>query len=482
MKVHMFQGFGALKKRLICTMAFCCFLVMGLGGCGDRLDASTPISLTPESQQVATAKLMEVATPPLIAELRKELDQYQPQLKIISPQPDEVINSTSVSVQLQVDDLPLFKDPDLGMGPHVHLFIDDQPYRAVYDETQPIVFEKLAPGSHTIRAFASRPWHESFKNEGAYASTTFHVYTKTNANTPDPDQPLLTYSRPQGTYGAEPIMLDFYLTNAPLHFVAQADQADTVADWRIRVTVNGETFVLDNWQPIYLKGFNKGENWFKLEFINEQGELVENVFNNPVRVIDYDPKLNDTLAKLVQNKLSLRTAKKIVTTKSLPPESEVIEIIEPEIEPEEEILEVAPITPEPEIAEEDSPTAETEQPEKMMEEQQPEVVVPDETEVEISEPVETSETVEEMIEESLDALTKGGENSADTDEAQLKPESVLEIVPAAEAEVDSLDSATQSEESNSTDAESISSDFSEEMDQLESDNDFDEIKLTPDFE
>lgn len=442
------------------------------------LDASTPISLTQESQQVATNQLLEVATPPLIAELRKELDQYQPQLKIISPQPDELINSTSVAVQLQVDDLPLFKDPDLGMGPHVHLFIDDQPYRAVYDATQPIVFDKLAPGSHIIRAFASRPWYESFKNEGAYASSTFHVYTKTNANTPDPDQPLLTYSRPQGTYGAEPIMLDFYLTNAPLHFVAQADETDSVADWRIRATVNGETFILDNWQPIYLKGFNKGENWLKLEFINEQGELVENVFNNPVRVIDFDPKLNDTLAKLVQNKLSLRTAKKLVTTKILPPEPEVIEIIEPEIELEEKILEVEPITPELEIEEEVSPAEETEQPEEIIEESQSEMLVPEETEVELTEPVEMQETVEEMIEESLDAVTNGSKDSANNDEEQRKPEAVLEIVPEKTG-LDTADTTTQEGTSASIEPELISPDFIEVVDPLDSGDSFEEIELAP---
>lgn len=479
MKVHTFQRFGALKKRLVCTMAVCCLFVLGLGGCGDRLGASTPISLTPESQQVTTNQLLEVATPPLIEELRKELDQYQPQLKILSPQPDEVVNSTSVSVQLQVDDLPLFKDPDLAMGPHVHLFMDDEPYRAVYDETQPVVFEKLSPGSHTIRAFASRPWHESFKNEGAYATTTFHVYTKTNANTPDPAQPLLTYSRPQGTYGAEPIMLDFYLTNAPLHFVAQEDQTDSVADWRIRATVNGETFILDNWQPIYLKGFHKGENWLKLEFINDQGELVENVFNNPVRVIDYDPKLKDTLAKLVQNKLSLRTAKKLVTTKMLPPEPEVTEIIEPE----EEILDVEPITPETEAVEKLSPIEETTEPEEKIEDSQPEILSPDEkTEIQTPEPSTAPETVEEKIEESIDAVVEEStEDVSGKDDEPANPESVLETTPEA-TELDTVDSVTPSEASESTEAELISPDFIEELDLLDSRDDFEEIKLAPAFE
>ncbi len=333
-------------KRIILLVV----LALGLWSCGDRLDARLASDLNREPTPVTTQALTEVATPSLITELRQELDQYQPQVKILSPQPDQTFDSTTIDVQLQVNDLPIFKDEELGMGPHIHLFVDDQPYIAVYDTSKPVTLENLSPGSHLIRAFASRPWHESFKNEGAYAETTFNIFTKSNNNIPDFQQPLLTYSRPQGTYGAEPIMLDFYLTNAPLHFIAQADNSDDVNDWRIRITINGESFILDDWHPIYLEGFKKGENWLKLEFIDDQGELLENTYNSPVRVINYDPKLNDTLAKLVQNKLSLRTAKRLVTTKSLPPE---VETTTPEETPEP-----AP-TVVPEV-EEPTPSTETE--------------------------------------------------------------------------------------------------------------------------
>jgi len=74
-----------------------------------------------------------------------------------------------------------------------------------------------------------------------------HIFTKTQDNNPDAVQPLLTYSRPKGSYGAEPILLDF--TNAPLHLVAQDNPNDDIADWRIRCTINGNSFVLDRWNP-----------------------------------------------------------------------------------------------------------------------------------------------------------------------------------------------------------------------------------------
>jgi hypothetical protein len=107
-------------------------------------------------------------------------------------------------------------------------------------------------------------------------------------------------------------MLDFYLTNAPLHLVAQESADDDIADWRIRVTANGQSFVLDRWQPVYLKGFKRGKNWVQLEFLDEQGNPVKNVFNNTVRLISYEPKGKDTLSKLVRGELSAEAARGIV--------------------------------------------------------------------------------------------------------------------------------------------------------------------------
>jgi len=281
-------------------------------GCTDRLVASPPPSLTTASVPVAIGKLAEVSPPPLLQELGRSLDQYQPQVKILNPQPEEVLQDTTVSIKLAVQDLPIFQNPDLEMGPHIHLIVDNQPYQAIYNLDEPIVLKDLTAGTHTLRVFPVRPWHESFKNDGAFAQTTFHVLTKTEDNRPDPALPLLTYSRPKGSYGAEPILLDFYLTNAPLHLIAQENPEDAIADWRIRVTINNESFMLDKWQPIYLTGFEKGQNWVKLEFIDEQGNLVPNAFNSTVRVIDYAPNGQDTLSQLVRGELPLEVAKSLI--------------------------------------------------------------------------------------------------------------------------------------------------------------------------
>jgi uncharacterized protein YjbI with pentapeptide repeats len=259
-----------------------------------------------------TGRVSEMAPPPLIQELQAEFDDNQPQVTILEPKPNAVLADNRVSVQFQVKDLTLFKNAKFGLGPHLHVLLDNQTYQPVYDADQPLVLENLTPGTHTLRAIAARPWHESFKNDGAYAQVTFHVFTQTDENNPDPELPLLTYSRPQGTYGAEPIMLDFYLTNAPLHLVAQEDKQDDIADWRIRATVNGDSFILDQWQPVYLKGFKPGKNWVKLEYIDEQGNPVNNLYSNTARLITLDPDGQDGLAQLVRGDVSLEEIRGIV--------------------------------------------------------------------------------------------------------------------------------------------------------------------------
>ncbi len=277
---------------------------------------SKEISINPFVKPLPASEISgtfsETAPPDVIKALRPSLEGYQPQVTILSPQPDEVIQDNTVTVSLQVRDLPIFKDPKWQLGPHLHLILDNQPYQAVYDLNQPLVFSDLTPGTHTIRVFASRPWHESFKNEGAYAQTTFHLFTKTDENNPDPKLPLLTYSRPNGAYGAEPIMLDFYLTNAPLHSVADTNPEDTMSNWRIRSTVNGESFILDRWQPIYLKGFKPGKTWIKLEFLDNQGQPVKNAFNTSIRLINYQPNGQDTLSKIVRGELTADQVRGIV--------------------------------------------------------------------------------------------------------------------------------------------------------------------------
>ncbi|WP_414565448.1 MULTISPECIES: hypothetical protein [unclassified Anabaena] len=290
-------------------------LVLSLTSCVEKAgsqEASVSYGEKPPQTSQISQQFSEVSPPAVIQDLRQTLEVYRPQVTIVTPQPDEVLPENTVSVKFQVKDLPIFKNAQWDLGPHLHVILDNQPYIAVYDLNQPLVLPDLSPGTHTLRVFASRPWHESFKNEGAYAQTTFHVFTKTDDNNPDAALPVLTYSRPKGDYGAEPILLDFYLTNAPLHLASESDPNNPINDWRIRCTINGESFILDRWQAVYLKGFQPGQNWVKLEFLDNQGNPVKNAFNTTARLINYQPKGKDTLSRIVRGDVKADEVRSIV--------------------------------------------------------------------------------------------------------------------------------------------------------------------------
>lgn len=427
-----------------------CCLSWGLISCSDRLEAAAPI-VEPVPVPVTTNQLSEVPPPTVIQELRQVLAQYQPQVKILSPKPGETLSETTVSVQLQVKDYPLFKDTQWGLGPHLHLIVDNEPYRAVYTVDEPIVLEDLTPGTHTLRVFASRPWHESFKNEGAYAQTTFHVFTETEDNSPNSSLPLLTYSRPKGSYGAEPIMLDFYLTNAPLHFIAQNNPDDDIVDWRIQVTINGDSFLLDTWQPIYLKGFKPGKNWIQLQFLDEQGNEVNNAFNNTVRLITYEPDGEDTLSQLIRGELSAEVARSIVD-----PNYSGVLTTEP---PEAEIPEVSP----PSATEPEPTQTETKVEETSTVTESPEAETPDVPESSAIEPeqTETETVVEEVSNDEVQAKTESNEEinspQPDTEESPIKDESV---VTPSEQDADQGSKTEKSAVNQVTSAESQSEEVS----------------------
>lgn len=269
----------------------------------------------------AAQTLTEVPRPANIEEQMKqrgEQDQAAPTLSVVEPKNGATVTSSTVKVKLALaGDLKGYKpmkDMTTGMGNHIHVILDNQPYEAYYDLGQEFELRNVADGAHTLRFFPSRPWHESYKNTGAFQMVKFTVKnggadaakpTTTNANQtmsnanaqPAPEgkdmkestagavdaaKPLLTYSRPKGEYkgaDAENIMIDFWLLNAKL----QGDGGE----YRVKYAVDGgETKYLDKWSPIWLTGWANGAHSVKLELVDKAGTVVENGgYNSTTREI-----------------------------------------------------------------------------------------------------------------------------------------------------------------------------------------------------
>lgn len=331
-------------RRTLLLVAVVVMTALSLAGCASNDNANVNTTATTNaSPPVATPSpsaqnLQIVERPQKIKDMmasRGEQDQASPVLKFVEPREGATINNSTVNLKLALSgDLKGYKpgkDPATSMGNHIHVILDNQPYEAYYNLDQPFELRNVSEGKHTIRVFASRPWHESYKNAGSFQMVTFTVKgggsdaskpTTTNggqvmadnrsgsnmnttvntrhpimpansnnassntaapregkdmatstASDVDAKKPLLTYSRPKGEYkgsdAQEGIMIDFWLSNAKL----QGDGGDL----RVRYSIDGgEAKHIDKWEPIWVKGLDAGKHTIKLELVDKDGNPVAN--------------------------------------------------------------------------------------------------------------------------------------------------------------------------------------------------------------
>lgn len=257
------------------AVAVTVLLVLTISACQTGSDEPTPSDTAAAAGQV---RVVKGEHGPAYADAK---------LAIVSPAPGEVVTTDSVIVRATLEGMDL-ASPTAGEsskginfskeGQHVHVIIDNEPYKAMY-AADAFNVGALSEGAHTIRAFPSRSWHESVKAPGAFVAHTFYVKTKTDDSTLRADQPLLTYSRPKGEYkgaDANRILLDFYVTNAELG----ADKYKVIA------TIDGShTDTLVDWVPYYIEGLTDGEHTVKIELVGPDGAPVPGAYNSTTRTI-----------------------------------------------------------------------------------------------------------------------------------------------------------------------------------------------------
>ncbi|MCZ6602431.1 MAG: hypothetical protein O6952_05440, partial [Planctomycetota bacterium] len=178
----------------------------GIASCLAALGALATFSVA--CQPSAGAVSVSVPTEIHVAKQSRSAPFPEARLKILSPKEGETLISQEVSVTLSLQGFETQGQTkgaaekglaNSAKGQHVHIIVDNGPYMACYDPTKPFPIGTLEQGTHLIRAFPSRSYHESVKTEGAFATVTFHVVKETTAPIKTTD-PLLTYSRPKGEY------------------------------------------------------------------------------------------------------------------------------------------------------------------------------------------------------------------------------------------------------------------------------------------
>ena len=236
--------------------------------------------------QSGAGVLQEVAPPGASQEIKRQLSNRRPQLTLVSPKAGSINNASALELMLGIEDWPVSRDPVLGIGPHIALQVDDRPLIRIdqlADGMARIQLDDLTPGSHRFAAWAAYPWGEAVKSTGASLHGELHQWQRLEGTQPRSDEPwLVPVPMAQGS-NQQPLLLDWLLWNAPLQNLKEGD-----ARWRIRVTLDGDSFLADHLDAMWLRGkSSKGGATLQLELLDARGEPLQPVFNN--RLLRMDP-------------------------------------------------------------------------------------------------------------------------------------------------------------------------------------------------
>jgi hypothetical protein len=226
----------------------------------------------------ASQRLQEVPPPDWVQQLQGPLEERDPRVRILSPAAESVLQDGPWTLRLEVSDWPLVDAGSLGLGPHLVVQLDGQlPIPLVKTELE---MPSLTPGSHLLTVYAAKPWGEAHKGPYALRQIRLHRLAENTATLPVPGTPQLVPVSPAGPAGDPPLLLDWLLLDAPL----QGLRTDSLG-WRLRVTLNGESVLLDRQTPLWLKGWRSGSNALLLELLDGRGELLNPPFNSVLKEV-----------------------------------------------------------------------------------------------------------------------------------------------------------------------------------------------------
>lgn len=213
-----------------------------------------------------------------------------PTVKFLSPKKQQVIpleKASDFEIKLAVDHWKT------AMGDaHVHLILDDKPYKPLFDTKVPVKLSELAgndaiaAGHHVLVAFPSRANHESVKTAGALSIVEFWIDRKNGERLQDVTKPTLIFSRPKGEYKgdmANHVLIDFQLANAVLapdkeHVHISVSGPGIEGDKAADVTRFGT--------PYYLENLQTGAYTIKLELLGADAKPLAGAWNSVVRTFN----------------------------------------------------------------------------------------------------------------------------------------------------------------------------------------------------
>jgi len=227
--------------------------------------------------EAGSAHLQEVSPPVAVHQFKEALGEKLPQLKIVEPANGAMVADKTWTLRVQVSDWPLIDGGSLGLGPHLLAIIDGEPPRVL--TTTQTEMPPLSPGSHRLTVAAAWPWGEVVKSHGAFDQIRLHRAATNPLALPVSGSAQLFVTSPitSSKNMGQPVLVDWLLIDAPLQNLRQDD-----ASWRLRITGNGESFLVDQQTPLWLSGWRSGANALLWELVDTRGEPINPPFNSIV--------------------------------------------------------------------------------------------------------------------------------------------------------------------------------------------------------
>jgi outer membrane biosynthesis protein TonB len=310
--------------------------------------------------------LQEVAPPAAVQQVQAALAERQPQVSIQIPRDGSDLPAGPIKLQVQVRDWPLVDAGVLGLGPHLVVQVDDLPPQRLttsrsgqFPTRLDAELPPLGPGSHRLTAYAAKPWGEAVKSPGAWDQVRVNRVAANPLATPQLGTPQLIGVSTADLAGREPVLLDWLLIDAPLQGLRDND-----GSWRLRVTVNGDSFLVDQNSPLWLKGWQSGSNSVLMELVDGRGAPLNPPFNtlvSEVTINSSSPTPSWQRGRLEASELAQLLGEQPVTPTDPEPKPEP----EPEPVPEAPVEAIGinpPPASEPQIVAEPLPATEPQSP------------------------------------------------------------------------------------------------------------------------
>ena len=285
--------------------------IYACGGSNDNLPPPPPPPPPPASASAAPASTAPADTAPSKAPAppvtmtpgaaSPDPTAPLPTVKITAPSKDQVLDAKAApdfAVKLDVKNWQTAKGSS-----HVHLILDNKPYKPIYDTKEAVKLSELAgpdglaEGMHVLVAFPSRANHESVKTKDALFMTTFWVGKK--GTTADPTKkPMLIYSRPKGDYNGEManhVLVDFQVANVTL---AEGKEHVHVGVTGPGITTPIEGHVEKFGTPLYIDNLQNGSYQLKVELMDGTNKLIDGPWNSTTRTIkiDHDAPMDTSMS------------------------------------------------------------------------------------------------------------------------------------------------------------------------------------------